>query len=136
MAIIEWIDRSGGAVSAVEAGLVQAEIEDSAYRQAQEIGEGTAVVVGVNRFAGNQESEIPVPAADPEVERRQIERLVEFRSGRDQAQVDAALEEVHRVAFGSGNLLYPMKAALECGATTGEVSGVLVGVFGRYRPRT
>ncbi len=40
------------------------------------------------------------------------------------------------VAAGSGNLLYPMKVALERGATVGEVSAALVGVFGRYRPRT
>ena len=48
--IIEWVDRNGGAVAAVENGLVQAEIEESAYRTARAIDAGEQVIVGVNRF--------------------------------------------------------------------------------------
>jgi hypothetical protein len=39
-------------------------------------------------------------------------------------------------AAGEGNSLYAVAAALECGAALGEVPRALVGVFGRYRPRT
>jgi methylmalonyl-CoA mutase N-terminal domain/subunit len=72
---------------------------------------------------------------DPALEREQRARLVEERRRRDAGSVEEALGEVRRVADGTGNLLYPMKAALQRGATLGEVSEALAGVFGRYRPQ-
>ena len=132
--LIEEIDAAGGAVAAIEAGLVQRMIEDSAYRAARAIEEGEAVVVGVNRFVEDDDQEIPVLEVDPEVERDQTRRLAETRRDRDAAVTAGALDQVREVAVGEGNLLYPIKAALQAGATLGEVSGVLVDVFGRYRP--
>ena len=48
--LIERVDELGGAVAAVEAGFVQGEIEEAAYRFQTELEAGTRVVVGVNRF--------------------------------------------------------------------------------------
>ncbi len=132
--IIEEIDAAGGAVAAIEAGLVQRMIADSAYREAQRIESGESVVVGVNRYLGDETQDIPTTEIDPEVERSQVATLAAVRSRRDSAAVAAALDEVRRVAEGEGNLLYPMKMALQRQATLGEVSGVLADVFGRYRP--
>ena len=73
-------------------------------------------------------------ALDPQGEEAQRERLARLRARRDGAAVEAALAEVTRVARDGGNLLYPMKAALERSATLGEVSSALLEVFGRYRP--
>jgi methylmalonyl-CoA mutase N-terminal domain/subunit len=119
-------------VAAVENGLVQAEIEESAYRTARAIDAGEQVVVGVNRFHLATESHVPPLALDPELERGQIARLKAFKQRR--GAVAAPLEELRTEAAGSGNLLYPMKQALATGATVGEVSNVLRGVFGEYRP--
>jgi methylmalonyl-CoA mutase N-terminal domain/subunit len=57
-----------------------------------------------------------------------------LRASRDRAAVDAALSNVGSAAAGTTNLLPPMKAALQARATLGEVSDVLRGVFGEYRP--
>jgi methylmalonyl-CoA mutase, N-terminal domain len=43
---------------------------------------------------------------------------------------------VHATARGADNLLFPMKVALEAGATLGEVSAALESVFGRYAPHS
>ena len=43
--------RLGGTLAAIEAGYIQQQIQDSAYRAQQAIDAGDAVVVGVNRFA-------------------------------------------------------------------------------------
>jgi len=119
----------------VEAGLVRRAVEDSAYRQALRIESGEAVVVGVNRFVAEGEgTAVPITRADPAAEGEQAARLAEARRRRDPAAVTHALDEVRRVAAGPDNLLYPMHAALRCGATLGEISAALVGVFGRYRP--
>jgi methylmalonyl-CoA mutase N-terminal domain/subunit len=130
--IIDWVDRNGGAVSAVENGLVQAEIEESAYRTAKAIDAGEQVIVGVNRFETEEGEHIPPLTLDPDLEPGQVERLVAFKRAR--GDVAGALAAVRTTADGSENLLYPMKAALGAGATVGEVSNVLRGVFGEYRP--
>ncbi|MDX1690829.1 MAG: methylmalonyl-CoA mutase family protein [Acidimicrobiia bacterium] len=133
--IIGTVDDAGGAVAAIEAGVVQRMIEDAAYREARRIEAGDSVVVGVNRFVSDTLDDVPVTSVDPAIERRQAERLGALRRGRDANAVTDALAEVERIARDGGNLLYPMKAALERRATLGEVSEVLTGVFGRYRPR-
>jgi methylmalonyl-CoA mutase N-terminal domain/subunit len=133
--LLAEVDAAGGAVAAVESGLVRRAVEESAYRHALQVESGEAVVVGVNRFVTDREGPaVPVSRADPAVEEEQATRLGELRHRRDAAALDAALAEVRRVAAGPGNLLYPMQAALQRGATLGEVSGALVEVFGRYRP--
>ncbi|HEV8421455.1 MAG TPA: methylmalonyl-CoA mutase family protein, partial [Actinomycetota bacterium] len=131
---IEKIDGMGGAVSAIEAGWIQDEIHESAYRIHEQVESGDRVVVGVNRY--REDDEIPpelLRIDDAEVE-AQKQRVGELRLRRDQAKVGEALAEVGDSARGTGNLLYPMKDALRVGATLGEVSDALREAFGEYRP--
>jgi methylmalonyl-CoA mutase N-terminal domain/subunit len=132
--VMAEIDAAGGAVSALESGVVQRMIEDSAYREARRIESGDSVVVGVNRFIEEGGGEVPTTVIDHSVEEAQAARLGEVRKRRDQAATHAALDEVKKAAAGDANLLPPMKAALERDATLGEVSAALGEVFGRYRP--
>ncbi len=134
MALLDKVEAMGGAVAAIEAGFVQREIEDSAYRYARAVDAGEQVVVGVNRYGGDDEP-VPILTVDPTLEAEQAARVRAVRSGRDQSAVAGALAEVRRAAESDGNVLLPMKAALAARATLGEVSGVLREVFGSYRPR-
>ena len=130
--LLDRIEAMGGAVKAL--GWMQSRIEDSAYRTARGIEDGSITVVGVNKFT---EGDSPGPAidrADPHLEGSQRERLAMYRANRDQGAVDSSLRTLGREARGSGNLLHPMKGALAAGATLGEVSGVLRRVFGAHRP--
>ena len=131
--LIGKVDALGGAVHAIEAGFQQREIEDSAYRHAAQMEDGSTIVVGVNRYVSGVESP-PILAVDPALERDQVARLAALRERRDGAAVATALTRVSAVATGSDNLLYPMKEALGAGATVGEVSGALRTLFGSYRP--
>jgi methylmalonyl-CoA mutase N-terminal domain/subunit len=130
---LEKIDAMGGAVEAIESGWMKREIEDAAYRVMQGIEDGSRVVVGVNKFESEEEP-VELYRLDPELERRQVERLVRVRDERDQGAVDKALKELEDAARGTDNLLHPMRAALSEYATLGEVSDVLRGVFGEYEP--
>ncbi len=145
--LIERIDGFGGAVAAIEAGFQQGAIEEAAYRYARGVESGAVTIVGVNRYQG----EVPPPLGgssapggeggpaiavlqvDPETEADQIRALKAHRAGRDEDALDS-LAAVRDAATGDGNLLYPMREALRVGATVGEVSTTLEGVFGRYRP--
>ncbi|MDP9068629.1 MAG: methylmalonyl-CoA mutase family protein [Actinomycetota bacterium] len=133
---LERIDAMGGAVEAIESGWMKDEIEESAYLINRGVESGERIVVGVNRFQLDQEEPVELHSLDPELQRRQISRLQDVRSQRDQAEVDAALKELEEAARGGDNLLYPMKQALAAYATLGEVSDVLREIFGEYEPRS
>jgi methylmalonyl-CoA mutase N-terminal domain/subunit len=131
---IDRIDEMGGAVAAIEAGYMQEEIEQAAYEFAKGVDSGEKVVVGVNRFAEAESTEPDVFPIDPALQQSQIDGVRAIRARRDRGQVDALLANVEAAARGTQNLLVPMRAALKAEATLGEVSDVLRGVFGEYRP--
>jgi methylmalonyl-CoA mutase N-terminal domain/subunit len=133
-ALIDRIEALGGAVSAIEDGWMQAQIEDSAYREARLQSEGTSVVVGVNRFQEADAVEVPVLEIDPALEQGQSKRLEQWKSERNAETARSALDEVEAVARSDSNLLPAMKEALASGATLGEVSDRLRNVFGSHRP--
>ncbi len=131
--LIDQVEAMGGAVAAIEAGYMQSQIEEAAYAEARRQNDGTSVVVGVNRFQQDDDASIPVLRVDPGLERDQVARLAQWRSQRDQLEIGHLLEKVTTVADTRDNLLPPMKVALARGATVGEVSDALRGVFGVYR---
>src|ERR1700686_1786347 len=57
--ILDRIERTGGTLAAIEAGLIQREIQESAYRAQLAIDSGASVVVGVNSFAEKRGPGIP-----------------------------------------------------------------------------
>jgi methylmalonyl-CoA mutase N-terminal domain/subunit len=131
---LEKIDGMGGAVSAIEQGFYQDEIHEAAFRIQQGIEAGERVVVGVNRFIDPEENPPELQHVSEADTAKQTDRVRALRASRDQAAVDTALASVEASARGTGNLLLPMKEALRARATLGEVSDVLRGVFGEYRP--
>ncbi|MEU4569739.1 methylmalonyl-CoA mutase family protein [Micromonospora sp. NPDC023956] len=124
----------GSVVDAIETGFQKREIEQSAYRMAQEIDSGERVVVGLNRFAIDEEEPYEPLRVDPTIEAAQAERLATLRRSRDASAVERALAELRAAAEGKENVLYPMREALRARATVGEVCGTLREVWGTYRP--
>ncbi len=130
--LLEKIEQMGGAVHAV--GWMQARIEESAYRAARGVADGTIKVVGVNKFTDDSSPDLSISRSDPRLEASQLQRLTTHRGDRNQRAVDSSLRTLGQATRGDGNLLYPMKGALAAGATLGEVSGVLREAFGSHRP--
>ena len=79
-AYIRAIDEMGGMLVAIERGYPMREIADASYRYQQELERGERTVVGVNAFVQDEPSPIPTWTVDPEVERRQVERVRRVRS--------------------------------------------------------
>ncbi|MGH2654589.1 MAG: acyl-CoA mutase large subunit family protein [Actinomycetota bacterium] len=131
---LERIEGMGGAVSAIEAGWIQDEIHESAFRIHQGTESGDRVVVGVNRFVEDDEEPVELHRLDEDAVQRQMERLRALRESRDGGAVDRALKEVEEAARGTENVLYPMREALRARATLGEVSDALRRAFGEHRP--
>jgi methylmalonyl-CoA mutase N-terminal domain/subunit len=133
-AYLEKIDGLGGAVSAIEQGFMQDEIEAAAYEFAKAVDNGEKVIVGVNRYTEADVEPVEVFPVDPALQRQQAERVRRLKAERDQEAVRRALDDVAAAARGTRNLLYPMKEALRVRATLGEVSDVLRAEFGVYQP--
>ena len=139
LALMGQVEDLGGAVQAIEAGFVQREIEESAYRFQQAIESGERVVVGVNRFAEAGGADVPIQVIDPELERRRTADLAAFRAARDGVSVSDSLLALRRGAEGEGGgapggttLFVLVQAALARHATLGEVCGVLREAWGEY----
>jgi methylmalonyl-CoA mutase N-terminal domain/subunit len=133
---IEKIDEMGGAASAIDRGYIQREIAESAYNQQKEIESGERVIVGVNRYAAEEEAPMNLLEVDPALARRQVQRLKAYKGMRDTAKVEKSLGKLRRAAEGEVNLMPPILKAIEARATNGEISNTLREVFGEYRATT
>jgi methylmalonyl-CoA mutase N-terminal domain/subunit len=136
-AILARLDVSGGALTAIESGYVQRQIQEEAYRAQQAIDGGERVIVGVNRFVQRDAEDGRTRDSggfrlDPALERRQIERVRALRAARSQTEWQDALAGVTRAAADGSNLVPPIVAAVEKRATVGEVADALRRVFGTY----
>jgi methylmalonyl-CoA mutase N-terminal domain/subunit len=132
--LIQAVEDRGGAVAAIEQGFQKDEIERSAYQVAQQIDDGSRVVVGVNKFTNDGDEPYEPLRVDPAIEAEQKARLVTLRAERDNTAVDKALDALKAAATGTDNVLYPMREALAARATVGEVCNALRAVWGTYVP--
>ncbi|HET9952800.1 MAG TPA: methylmalonyl-CoA mutase family protein [Candidatus Eisenbacteria bacterium] len=134
MAYIKRIDDMGGIIVAVERGYPQKEIADSAYRFQQQVERGERVVVGVNKFTAD-ESDVPIPVLkiDPEIERRQAERVRKVRATRDASKHAAAMKALRDACMSDKNLVPFVLDAVRAEATLGEISDTFREAYGVYR---
>ena len=129
---IARIDAMGGTLAAIEAGYIQAEIQNAAYAYQQAVETEEKIVVGVNKFRLEEEQPAATFRVDPDLERLQVERLRELRASRGSA-FEERLTELERAARSSENLMPRILGACEAMATVGEISDRLRRVFGEYR---
>ncbi len=132
-AYLEKIDAMGGMLRAIEAGFIQREIQEAAYREQRATEERRRIVVGLNEFAAPEPVSIPVFAVDPTLEVEQRAKLDRIRRSRDGHQVEKALLALGRAARATDNLLPLLIEAVRAYATIGEICAVLRGVFGEHR---
>jgi len=130
---LEKIEALGGMLKAIERGYVQQEIQNAAYEYQQAVDRLEAVVVGVNRFAIEEEKPIPIQRMDESLERKQVERLRELRARRDRGLWQESIKNVENAARSGANLMPHIIAAIEAYATVGEISDAMRRVFGEYK---
>ena len=130
---LEKIDAMGGMLKAVERGFVQQEIQNAAYEYQQSVDRLEQVVVGVNRFELEEEKSIDILRIDPDLERKQVERVRALRSRRDMRPWEQSLNSVEDAARSGANLMPTIIQAVKANATVGEISDTLRKVFGEYK---
>jgi methylmalonyl-CoA mutase N-terminal domain/subunit len=128
------IDDLGGMVEAVKQGFPQREIADAAYRLQREITRKERTVVGINKYVDADEKPLEILHIDPELERKQCERVQAVRARRDQVKTDRVLDDLKRAAKDpDANLMPNLLECARADATEGEIVAALQEVFGSYR---
>jgi methylmalonyl-CoA mutase N-terminal domain/subunit len=134
--VLDEIDALGGAVAALEQGVSQRWVAESAYRIEREIADGTRPRVGVNVHVDPNEDAARTPvlfSLDPSIAERQVARTAERVAARDAAACAAASAAVEAAAREDDNVMPPLVDAVRAGATLGELSDVFRAVFGEFR---
>ncbi len=134
MAYIRKIDDMGGALSAIEKGYMQNEIQDSAYRYQKAIESKEQIVVGVNAFLADDPIDLERLKVDPSIEMNQKARLAELRKVRDNQKVGEMLVVLEKTARSRENLMPVLVECVENDLTLGEICGLLRKVWGEYQP--
>jgi methylmalonyl-CoA mutase N-terminal domain/subunit len=132
----EYFDRIrslGGVVPAIKENFFQREIADASFRYQSEVEAKQRIIVGVNRYEAEDESELEILRIDPELEEEQIERVKALRAGRDSAAAEAALVRLKRGAEGEENLMPLIVDAANAHVTMGEMCDALREVWGVWR---
>ncbi len=136
--LIEEVEQLGGMTKAIDTGLPKLRIEEAAARKQARIDAGKDVIVGVNRYKPDSQTDIELLEVDNKAVRdAQLSRLARVKAERDSGRVKqalAALTQAARSATGEAdNLLALAVEAARCRATLGEISDALEQAFGRHR---
>ena len=133
---LKKIEKLGGSLAAIEKGYFQEEIRRNAYQLKKEIDYNDRIIVGVNKFQDQNDIEPQLNTIDPEIEIRQVKKLIEFKNNRDQTKVSSEVRKLRKFAEREEENLMPhIISAVKGHVTLGEISDVFVDIFGRYEPK-
>ena len=130
--LIQEVEELGGMAKAIETGVPKMRIEESAARKQAKIDSGTDVIIGVNAYQTEEDSDIDTLDIDnTKVRIEQVERLQKLKVERDNSKVEQYLTELTESAkSGKGNLLEIAVNAARERATLGEISDAMEKTFG------
>jgi methylmalonyl-CoA mutase len=134
---IDEIKQLGGMTNAIETGVPKLRIEECAAIKQSKIDSGSDIILGINAFKTSSKVDFQILSVDNEdVRQKQLDRLRQIKSNRDEEKVAAILQKLENAARGSENLLDVCVQAARLRVTLGEMSDAMESVFGRYKANT
>lgn len=134
--LLTEVENLGGMAKAIETGLPKMRIEEAAAKKQARIDAGHEIIVGVNRYQTDENSQIEIREVDnTEVRKAQINKLEEIKARRNNTEVSSLLSELKKAAQGNENLLEIAVRCAKARCTLGEISSVLEDVYGRYQAK-
>jgi methylmalonyl-CoA mutase N-terminal domain/subunit len=132
-ALLEDIEKKGGALACINDGWFATQLSDKAYEFAMSIDSGERKLVGVNIFKADTPPYAPFEI-NPESEAGQVKALQNLRAKRDNSLVQKTLSDLHDVAKSGENIMEACIAAVRAYATVGEIVDELRKVYGKWQP--
>jgi methylmalonyl-CoA mutase len=134
--LLTEVENLGGMAKAIETGLPKMRIEEAAAKKQARIDAGHEIIVGVNRYQTDENSQIEIREVDnTEVRKAQINKLEEIKARRNNTEVSSLLSELKKAAQGNENLLEIAVRCAKARCTLGEISSILEEVYGRYQAK-
>lgn len=133
MAYIDKIYELGGMIGAIDEGFPQKEIAAAAYRFQQQLDRKEKIIVGVNKFTDDDETDIPILKIDQASEDGQIAFVKKTKAKRDKDKLVAALNKIRSDAKADKNLMPSILEAVKAYASVGEICDIFREVYGVYR---
>jgi methylmalonyl-CoA mutase len=135
--LIQEVEELGGMSKAIEAGLPKMRIEEAAAKKQAKIDAGKDLIIGVNAYQLEEETEIETREVDNSaVRENQIKRLKKLKLERNNAEIKLTLAKLEDAARSNNeNLLAIAIEAARKKATLGEISLALENAFGRYKAK-
>ncbi len=131
---IHLIDEMGGALSSIENGYMQKEIQEASYRYQLAVETRETTVVGVNAFQVQEILDLERVSVDPAIEKAQCSKLTAIRASRDADKVAELFTRLEAAARGSDELMPLFIECVEHSITLGEICHLLRAVWGEYQP--
>jgi methylmalonyl-CoA mutase, N-terminal domain len=123
----------GGCVQGIHKGYFRRKIAEASYRFSEECEAGDRVIVGVNEYIDpNEDRQIDILTISEEVETVQVQTLQEFKSKRDAAGVQSALEAIRESARNNQNVMPSLIEGALANCTLGEMVQAMADIYGRY----
>lgn len=127
------IEVLGGVINAIEDGYFQREIARSASDYQSKIDSKRRIVVGVNDYINkDQEIDIPLLEINSNIEKKQINNLINLKKNRDSQNVQNALFNIKEACKSDTNLMLPVIAAAKSDVTLGEIVEAMKTVYGEW----
>jgi methylmalonyl-CoA mutase N-terminal domain/subunit len=141
-AVIARIDAAGGMYAAVEAGIPQTMIGESALAFQEKVDSGRETIVGVNKYRVDEApgaAPSPLERPDRDVIEGHIARFKAYKKERSQTRLTAALDDLARAANAAPgtpgqNVFEKVVEAAAAGATHGELCACLRRELGFGQP--
>ncbi|MEM8847220.1 MAG: methylmalonyl-CoA mutase [Bacteroidota bacterium] len=141
--LMQEVEKLGGMTKAIEAGIPKKRIEEAAAKKQARIDSGQDTILGVNKYALENEDDLQILEVDnAKVRRQQVERLEHIKSTRRNEVVNEILSNLTAAAKKAmnqdserNNLLALAVEAARNRATLGELSDAMEEAFGRYRAK-
>jgi methylmalonyl-CoA mutase N-terminal domain/subunit len=122
-----------GVLQGIEDGYFDREIQDSSYEYQQRVEAGEEVVVGVNQYSIEEETDPDLLHVGDEVAETQLNRLEAVKDERDDDAVQARLDDLAEALDAGENVMPPIIEAVKAYATMEEIMGVLENHHGAYQ---
>ena len=129
----ERIRALGGVVPAIKENFFQREIADASFRYQSEVEAKQRIIVGVNRYQQQEDTELEILRIDPALEDKQVARVRALRAKRDSTAAESALARLRQGAEGDENLMPLIVDASRAYVTMGEMCDALRDVWGVWR---
>jgi len=136
--LMDEVEELGGMTKAIEAGVPKMRIEEAAAKKQARIDSGQEIIVGVNRYEVENDTEIDILDVDnTKVRLEQIASINNVKANRNSTEVEKCLKAIEDAAAnGTGNLLELAVNAARVRATLGEISMAMEKTFGRHKAET